>query len=160
MDLNLTIKGKIIRPSYIESDYSVNISFDLVDPVLQLQQRQLGLQEVQAGLKSMETYWSSDARLEDASGERKRLLMDWVRKNPMIHQALAMEVAKEEGIESLVERALSMAQGGEEGGGAGAAPILGPDGMPMDQTMGQDQLRQGLTPNTINPSQIGANMAG
>ena len=160
LDLNLTIKGKIIRPSYIESDYSVNISFDLVDPVLQLQQRQLGLQEVQAGLKSMETYWSSDARLEDASGERKRLLMDWVRKNPMIHQALAMEVAKEEGIESLVERALSMAQGGDEGGGAGAAPILGPDGMPMDQTMGQDQLRQGLTPNTINPSQIGANMAG
>ena len=160
LDLNLTIKGKIIRPSYIESDYSVNISFDLVDPVLQLQQRQLGLQEVQAGLKSMETYWSSDARLEDASGERKRLLMDWVRKNPMIHQALAMEVAKEEGIESLVERALAMAQGGDEGGGAGAAPILGPDGMPMDQTMGQDQLRQGLTPNTINPSQIGANMAG
>ena len=160
LDLNLTIKGKVIRPSYIESDYSVNISFDLVDPVLQLQQRQLGLQEVQAGLKSMETYWSSDARLEDASGERKRLLMDWVRKNPMIHQALAMEVAKEEGIESLVERALSMAQGGDEGGGAGAAPILGPDGMPMDQTMGQDQLRQGLTPNTINPSQIGANMAG
>ena len=160
LDLNLTIKGKIIRPSYIESDYSVNISFDLVDPVLQLQQRQLGLQEVQAGLKSMETYWSSDARLEDASGERKRLLMDWVRKNPMIHQALAMEVAKEEGIESLVERALSMAQGGDEGGGAGAAPILGPDGMPMDQTMGQDQLRQGLTPSTINPSQIGANMAG
>ena len=160
LDLNLTIKGKIIRPSYIESDYSVNISFDLVDPVLQLQQRQLGLQEVQAGLKSMETYWAADARLEDASGERKRLLMDWVRKNPMIHQALAMEVAKEEGIESLVERALSMAQGGDEGGGAGAAPILGPDGMPMDQTMGQDQLRQGLTPNTINPSQIGANMAG
>ena len=160
LDLNLTIKGKIIRPSYIESDYSVNISFDLVDPVMQLQQRQLGLQEVQAGLKSMETYWAADARLEDASGERKRLLMDWVRKNPMIHQALAMEVAKEEGIESLVERALSMAQGGDEGGGAGAAPILGPDGMPMDQTMGQDQLRQGLTPNTINPSQIGANMAG
>ncbi len=160
LDLNLTIKGKVIRPSYIESDYSVNISFDLVDPVLQLQQRQLGLQEVQAGLKSMETYWAADARLEDASGERKRLLMDWVRKNPMIHQALAMEVAKEEGIESLVERALSMAQGGEEGGGAGAAPILGPDGMPMDQTMGQDQTRQGLTPNTINPSQIGANMAG
>ena len=103
----------------------MNISFDLVDPVLQLQQRQLGLQEVQAGLKSMETYWAADARLEDASGERKRLLMDWVRKNPMIHQALAMEVAKEEGIESLVERALSMAQGGDEGGGAGAAAAGG-----------------------------------
>jgi hypothetical protein len=166
LDLNLTVRGKAIRPSYIESDYSVQITFDLVDPVLQLQQRQLGLQEVQAGLKSMETYWNADARLEDASGERKRLLMDWVRKNPMIHQALAMEVAREEGIEALVERALATSQGGSpDGGPAGAmgggnGKILGPDGMPLDQTMGQDQTRQGLTPNTINPSQIGANMAG
>ena len=166
LDLNLTGKGHNIRPSHIESDYSVDISFDLVDPVLQLQQRQLGLQEVAAGLKSMETYWAADARLEDASGERKRLLMDWVRKNPMIHQALAMEVAREEGIESLVERALQMAEGGGEGqpGAAGGAPILGPDGMPLDQTMGGGAqgggMRQGLTPNTINPSQIGANMAG
>ena len=167
LDLNLTVKGHNIRPSHIESDYSVDISFDLIDPVLQLQQRQLGLQEVAAGLKSMETYWAADARLEDASGERKRLLMDWVRKNPMIHQALAMEVAREEGIESLVERALQMAEGGGEGqpGAAGGAPILGPDGMPLDQTMGGGAppgggMRQGLTPNTINPSQIGANMAG
>ena len=45
--------------------------------------------------------------------------------------------------------------------GGGLPPaILGPDGMPMDQTRGQDQTRQGLTPDTINPSQIGANMAG
>lgn len=79
----------------------------------------------------------------------------------MIHQALAMEVAREEGIESLVERALSMAEGGGDlpPGAAGGAPILGPDGMPMDQTMGGG-MRQGLTPDTINPSQIGANMAG
>jgi len=165
LDLNLTVKGHNIRPSYLESDYSVDISFDLVDPVMQLQQRQLGLQEVAAGLKSMETYWAADAKLEDASGERKRLLMDWVRKNPMIHQALAMEVAREEGIESLVERALSMAEGGEgQPGAAGGAPILGPDGMPLDQTMGGGAagggMRQGLTPDTINPSQIGAGMAG
>ena len=141
----------------------MDISFDLVDPVLQLQQRQLGLQEVAAGLKSMETYWAADAKLEDASGERKRLLMDWVRKNPMIHQALAMEVAREEGIESLVERAMAMAEGEGQPGAAGGAPILGPDGMPLDQTMGGGAgggMRQGLTPDTINPSQIGASMAG
>jgi len=83
----------------------------------------------------------------------------------MIHQALAMEVAREEGIESLVERALSMAEGGEgQPGAAGGAPILGPDGMPLDQTMGGGAagggMRQGLTPDTINPSQIGAGMAG
>ena len=54
-----------------------------------------------------------------------------------------------------------MAEGGGDlpPGAAGGAPILGPDGMPMDQTMGGG-MRQGLTPDTINPSQIGASMAG
>ena len=80
----------------------------------------------------------------------------------MIHQALAMEVAREEGIESLVERAMSMAEGGGEGQpGGGGGSVLGPDGMPLDQTMGGGGgMRQGLTPDTINPSQIGASMAG
>jgi len=177
LDLDLTVRGKPIRPSYIESDYSINISFDLVDPVLQLQQRQLGLQEVAAGLKSMETYWSADAHLEDASGERKRLLMDWVRKNPMIHQAMAMEVAREEGIEALVERAIAAAQGGGGGVGAtgmaggmngGGGGLVGPDGMPLEQSMGAtggapaagNQMRQGLTPNTMAPGRTGANLAG
>ena len=159
LDLNLTIKGKVIRPSYIESDYSVDISFDLVDPVLQLQQRQLGLQEVAAGLKSMETYWAADAKLEDATGERKRLLMDWVRKNPMVHQAMALEVAREEGIEALVERAIGISQGGAETPPDGEGTILGPDGMPLDQTMGGGELRQGLTPNTVSAPRTGANLA-
>ena len=64
-----------------------------------------------------------------------------------------------------MERALARAEGGGEGqpGAAGGAPILGPDGMPLDQTMGGGGgggMRQGLTPDTINPSQIGASMAG
>ena len=126
------------------------------------------MQEVAAGLKSAETYWSSDAHLEDATGERKRLLMDWVRKNPLVHQAMAMEVAREEGIEALVERAIGMAQGGGGGPmGGGGGSMLGPDGMPLDQSMGQTggapaaegQLRQGLTPNTASPGRTGANLA-
>ena len=160
LDLDLSVRGKAIRPSYIESDYSVYVSFDLVDPVLQLQQRQLGMQEVAAGLKSAETYWSSDAKLEDASGERKRLLMDWVRKNPLVHQAMAMEVAREEGIESLVERAIAMSQGGQPDAGG---QLVGPDGMPVGEgpPNGQvdGQLRQGLTPNTLPPARVGANRA-
>jgi hypothetical protein len=63
-----------------------------------------------------------------------------------------------------------MAEGGGEGqpGAGGGAPILGPDGLPLDQTMGGGGaggaagggMRQGLTPDTVNPSRIGANMAG
>ena len=136
-----------------------NLAVGILDPVMQLQQRQLGLQEVAAGLKSMETYWAADAKLEDATGERKRLLMDWVRKNPMVHQAMALEVAREEGIEALVERAIGISQGGAETPPDGG-PILGPDGMPLDQTMGGGgELRQGLTPNTVSPPRTGANLA-
>ena len=95
----------------------------------------------------------------------------------MIHQAMAMEVAREEGIESLVERAIAASQGGGGSPGAtgmgggmdgGGGGLVGPDGMPLEQSMGQtggapaavNQIRQGLTPNTMSPGRTGANLAG
>lgn len=181
LDLDLTIRGHRIRPDYIEHDYSVQVSFDLIDPVIQLQQREMGLREVQLGLKSHETYRSADARLEDEVGERKRLLTQWIRSNPLIHQALAMEVAREEGIDRLLERAIQLSEAAQSNGagngpgignglgnGAGTSALLGPDGQPLSQSMGQtggapqavEQLRNALTPNTISPGRRGVNLAG
>ena len=125
LNLDLTIRGHRIKPEFIEKDYSVHVSFDLVDPVIQLQQRQIGIQEVKLGMKSLETYWSADAKLEDASGERQRLLEDWIRSNPLVHQVLAMEVAKGMGIELLLQRAMALAAGQPEQNGAG--PVSGRD---------------------------------
>ncbi len=95
LDLDMYVRGYEVSSTEIEHDYSVRVSFTLVDPVLQLQQREMGLREVQAGVKSRETYWSADARLEDATGERKRLLEDFVRSDPMVQKVLAQEVARE-----------------------------------------------------------------
>ena len=50
------------------------------------------MREVQQGLKSKETYWSADARLEDATGERRRLLEDLIRTDPEVQKILAGEV--------------------------------------------------------------------
>ena len=173
------MQGHQITPADIQHDYACKVSFELVDPVLQMQSRELGMREVQQGLKSKETYWAADARLEDATGERRRLLEDLIRTDPEVQKILAGEVMKEAGLLDLIERQRSAQEGGQGAGpgmgggvmpgtpspgmngGGGQPPVLGPDGMPLDQTMGGGGgMRQGLTPNTINPSRIGANMAG
>ena len=176
LDLDLTVRGHRIKPEYIEKDYSVQVSFDVVDPVIQMQQRELGLREYQLGIKSGETYRSADARIEDESGEQKRLLSEWIRKNPLVHQALALEVAREEGIDDLLQRAMALAREGigqpapqteMEGNGAPSG-LLGPDGQPLSQSMGQTggapravrQLREALTPQVASPGRNGANLAG
>jgi len=65
LDESIQVGEFKIGPKEIDHDYGIDIRFELVDPVLQLEQRQLGMAEVNAGLKSKETYWAADAKLED-----------------------------------------------------------------------------------------------
>ena len=175
LDLDLYVHGYDISSAEIERDYSVRISFELVDPVLQLQQREMGLREVQAGVKSRETYWNADARLEDATGERKRLLEDFVRSDPMVQKVLAQEVAREVGLLELLEKQRAKEEQSEmQGNGSGLLEqsILGGDlaagggggvpGMPPAAPAGgpQRDIRQPLTPNVASPSRVGQEMAG
>ncbi len=184
--MNLTVQGHQITPADIQHDYACKVSFELVDPVLQMQSRELGMREVQQGLKSKETYWAADARLEDATGERRRLLEDLIRTDPEVQKILAGEVMKEAGLLDLIERQRAAQEGGQGAGpgmgggvmpgtpspgmngGGGQPPVLGPDGMPLQQTMGTPpgpagglrQIRQGLTPDVPRPSRVGQNLAG
>ena len=175
LDLDLYVHGYDISSAEIERDYSVRISFELVDPVLQLQQREMGLREVQAGVKSRETYWNADARLEDATGERNRLLEDFVRSDPMVQKVLAQEVAREVGLLELLEKQRAKEEQSEmQGNGSGLLEqsILGGDlaagggggvpGMPPAAPAGgpQRDIRQPLTPNVASPSRVGQEMAG
>jgi hypothetical protein len=148
LDLDLTVRGKRIRSADLDSDYSISATFNAIDPVVQFQNRQTGLAEVQAGVKSLETFWAEDAMLEDASGERRRLLQDFLRRNPLIHQELALEVAREEGIEELYERAIERAK--QEGAQTG----------PQRGTNGTADLNQALTGDVLRPDTAGANRAG
>lgn len=174
LDLDLTVRGNRIKSKDLDSDYSISATFDVVDPVIQFQNRQQGLMELQAGAISLDTFWERDAHLEDSSGERRRLLEDYIRRNPLIHQELAMEVAREMGIEEIAERAIERAKQKAPGGPPRGAPngngsaIIGPDGQPMDRTMGTnggpadgaEQLNMGLTADVLNPNRAGVMREG
>ena len=128
---------------------------------MQLQFRELGMREVQQGLKSKETYWSSDARLEDSTGEQKRLLEDLIRQDPRVQELMAKEVAREAGLQDLLDkeedRMANQQMAAMHGGG-----MTGPDGMPIQQTMGQGAgrpPRNPLTPDTARPSRVGQELA-
>ena len=158
-DFDLTIRGHRIKPEYIEHDYSVQVHFDVIDPMIQAQQRELELKEVELGIRSDETYRSSGARIADESGEQKRLLRQWIRKLPPVHQALAMEVAREEGTDRLLQRAMALAAGqgaAPVNGNAAPSGLLGPDGQPLASSMGQ--MDAGLEPATLG--QNGTNLEG
>ena len=168
MKLSLLVEGHEISPRDIEKDYQVKISFEMVDPVLQFQARELGLREVQAGVKSKETYWSADARLEDATGEQHRLLVDAIRQDPMIQRILAKEAAREEGLLELLQREEDM-QSQQASAGMppeqgmvvammGAGPGVPPGGVPGGP--GGRDTRQPITPDTARPSPVGQNLAG
>jgi len=159
LDEKITINEWDVGPMDINHDYAVDIKFELQDPQLQLAQKQIGMQEVQAGLKSKETYWAADAKLEDVSGEKDRLLQDLVEASPEVINALAQRILERDGLLELIQ-SLQEEQGGAEAlGGAGAGTpsgLLGPDGnpafpSPKSGAGSAAQLRQGLTPQVPKP---------
>jgi len=156
LDEKITINEWSVGPEDIAHDYAVDIKFELQDPVLQLQQKQIGMQEVTAGLKSKETYWSADAKLEDISGEKDRLLQDLVEASPEVVNALAQRILERDGILELIQSIQQEQAGAEAAGGEPPSDILGPDGSPLASTLGggpgtANQLRQGLTPQVPRP---------
>jgi hypothetical protein len=153
-DMVLRIRGKSIRSSDLEGDYNIQVTFNHVDPVVQMQNKQIGMQEVQAGLKSRPTYWSADAMLEDQAGEETRLIRDWILSQPMIHQELALIEARNMGVEELLLRAIDREKKKREG----QSQLVDPQGRPI--ASGQDDLNQGLTGETLNPNRTGAELAG
>jgi hypothetical protein len=166
LDEPITVRGHTIRPSDLQHDYSLAVKFELVDPVLEMQRRQVGQAEVAQGLKSKESYWN-DIKLADVSGERMRILEDRLRENPVVQQAFIEEMARLFGLIPLLEQVEKQraASGGATaapatGVGGEAGTIFGPDGKPLQQSMGAPSLQQGLTGQVSQPSQVGQAGAG
>ena len=163
------IRGHTLRPSMLNGlENNALASFTAVDPVLELQERQLGLQELAAGAISLRTYWAR-AGVKDSSGEEKRLIRDQVRQDPRVQQLLASGVARELGIEDLLQDLMAGQTSTQQ---PGQQPLVGPNGQPLDsmspqgpmqaaQQMqtGTDQLRQPLNGYVANPPRTGANLA-
>ena len=159
MDETLYCRGNTIRPSDIEHDYAIEVTFEVANLPLQLQLREMGLKELQAKVKSVESYMQEDAGREDGTDERRRLLEDYVRAHPAVQEYMAMQVAKDMGMGEILERwnaaqaaGAGSGRSGSRGNGAKPPELLGPDGMPiLGGSMGQPPAQgPGLTGPELN----------
>lgn len=160
----------VLKPSDIDGHYAIKATFEVVDPVFQLQAKELGMREYQMGLKSDESYWATDAGMEDVAGERKRLLKQAVRNSPEVQQIMAREVAKEMGLQDDLDALIAEVEAEQKAREqqaflAGQGGLVGPDGQPLASTMGGGatlaspngpasalrQLRQPLSPDVAKP---------
>lgn len=170
-------RGRVLDCKDIYGNFNALVTFEVIDPVLELQRRELGMREVMAGLKDMETYWEQDARIENVAELKRRLLRDKIRNSPAVLARLAQEEAKQMGLEDIFDDNMAMAAVEESRGAPGGAPGGAPPPVPesvMDQFMSPEteggrftdlesprgveqaarELRKPLTPDTVSPRRL------
>jgi len=135
LDEPLTVRGHTIRPSDISHDYSLEVKFEIIDPVLELQRRQVLAGEVQSGLASRTKFWR-ETKEPNASEEKLNILYDELFRDPTIRQAFVQEMARKFGLIPLLEQAQKQRQ--EPSG------LVSPNGEPLGPS--------GLTPSVPNPT--------
>ena len=160
LDEKIQVGEHTIGPKDIDHDYNIEVKFELIDPVLQLEQRRLGMEEVERKLKSKQTYWAADAKLEDVTGEKDRMLEELVEESPEVVAIMARDVARRNGLLELIESLSAEEQqssGLVDQTGAPISSLIG-----GNQTTGAAaaQLRQPLTGQTAKPGRPGGAALG
>ena len=169
MGKTMTIDGFTLRPEQVHENYNIRVHFELLDPVLHLQEKEFGLREYQAGVRSRESYWEI-ARITDSAQEDDRLLDDQLDRDPRVQELMVQALARGRGLESMLNR---IAEESAERAGRGvdegtkAAPLGQPSatpaepGSPEEAAQALRELRQPLTPQVAKPSQIiASNISG
>lgn len=143
----ITVGGEKLDPAQIHDDYSVIAEFQTLDPILQMQEREIGLREVDAGILSDVSYRENILRVANESLEFRRLIEQVAMKDPRLMKVLVDEVHKQNGVLDLIEKA-------EEEEAVAAAEDAAPGETPQitDQAGGgaTRALRRPLTPDTAN----------
>jgi len=157
LDLDLTVEGNKINRQIIDGDYAVKVEFKVVDPVLQLQERQQAFLEWQAGSMDYETFLAVAGR-GDATGAREALWDDMVYADPVIQKKFIEQRAIKMGLDKLLAEDPDILT--ETAQTTQTSTILGPDGQPISSTLGTNPLRQPLDSRTAAPARNGQNLAG
>ena len=148
-DQVIGVDGVLLRPEDINHNYNITVTFEAVDPVLQLRQREMGLREVIAGVISPRTHREQNIRMEDEARESDRLLEHQLEQIPEVKVALLRAKAKELQIEEAFDEAISRAGSDIDLvasiGGNGASPSVGSP---------ERDVRDMLTPDTAKPTPI------
>ena len=138
--------GRHLKRSDIYGVYDMIVTFEVLDPVIQMQRRELGLREYEIGLKSDEDYWEEDARAENVALRRQRLRQQRIRQHPAIDsrliaaEAAAMDEVDAEDVEALRAAAQE-----------GQLPLTQP---PMGAQEVARPLREPLSENVARPARI------
>ena len=162
----LIIGGERITSADIDGDYNVEVSFELLDPMMHMQEKQLAILEYQAGLISWEDY-QMIARREDTTGIRKRLLQDKVYAHPAVADQMGKQEAKEMGALEMIEawereqEEAALAAGGRAGTETSQQAALGrlsqelqartAEMPPEEGGVEVPPLRQAIGPQTAKP---------
>jgi len=148
------VDGTELRPADIKGNFNVEATFELIDPVIQSQQKATGMQEVASELKSTERYLEEDAKVDNVSKELERIDDDRARKSPIVSNMLAAKAVRRAGFDEAADALESEAQAQLEeiearlsGDEASRLPDV-----PTPATNGQ-RVREPLGPNAIRPNQ-------
>ena len=152
-------RGHELNARMISNDYNVIAEFPQKDPALDLQERQIAMQELTLGLIDTETYQEIAGR-ENISGIRKGIIKDQIRQLPAVQQMLMIAALEEMGLAEAaemmkMEMAGTLGQTAEQPRQPGT--VLGPNGQPQTEMTGngqQAQLRQNLTNEVQNPPRM------
>ena len=171
---NVTVDGVTIGPKDLDNDYNVTVTFKDVDPVLQFQSRELGMNEYKLKLKSKESYWQEDAQREDGEDERWRIAEDDVLDQPEVAAQFARVAHRRMGLDDFLDEIEGGGGLGLPADGSAVGGLLGPDNQPLASSLGVDQiagtrganrrtsneLRKGLTPEIPGPGRVRVGTGG
>lgn len=143
--------GKTLKWRSIRDDYAVVVTFETIDPALNVAMREMGLAEVDRGLISHETYREDYRRAGNETMERRRLIKQMVRQHPAVVELLARGVMQEEGLLRLIEEL--EAEGQQQSG------LVGPNGQPL-RSAAPPEGREMLTSEVQRPPRTPLPMEG
>jgi hypothetical protein len=145
------VAGRMVKPADIYHTHAIRVTFENLDPAMQLQQRELGIREFQLELKSDETYWEQDARLENISQERERLDNQRVRRHPEVIRLRALEAARRLDVDP---DALDASMSEDEETAQRDGRRNGESGSPMGPESAVRDLMQPLTDQVAKPGRL------
>lgn len=145
------INGKILKADEIGHDTSVTITFEDINPALQIQEREIGMREFELGLKSEEDYIRRDLKVEDVVGWLERIDETRLRRRTALTEVRATNMANRLGLEEELAQAreLEAEQTGRE---RSADEVRNPAvGQPVPEST-RNPARQNLNDRTQNPA--------
>lgn len=164
VDSSSALEGRIgaagheLTKKSIHGVYDCKVVFEVRDPVIDMQRRQLAMAEYQAGLIDTVTYLTQ-AGYENISEIRKGRIRDFIEAHPEVHHKLVQAVAREEGIEDLVDSIYSQMEAADAQGqtpldASVTAPTPTAEQVSGSRGIADAGLRQPLTGDTAKPQRI------